>query len=249
MKTTNLKVGYGRKVVLDGLNLELAPGDLTVLIGANGSGKSTLLRTITGLQPPLAGEVNIGGKRLDSLPARELAKHLSIVLTDRNGGGGLRVRELVAVGRHPYSGYMGGMSTADNEAVDAAVAAVGLGHKASDFVSSLSDGERQKAMIARALAQNTRIIVLDEPTSFLDVSARFDIMNLLGDIAAGGKAILLSTHDIASALTVADTVWAIPGGAHTVRAIRPTDPDFAVVMDAVYPSATFVPELSDYRPR
>ncbi|MDE6300954.1 MAG: ABC transporter ATP-binding protein [Muribaculaceae bacterium] len=248
MTTENLTVGYGARVVLSNLDLRLESGRVTVLIGANGSGKSTLLRTLTGHQPALSGNVLLDGTPITSLKPAELARRLSLVLTDRTGGGGLRVKELVAVGRHPYSGFMGRLSETDRQAVEHALEAVGLSHKSDDFVSSLSDGERQKAMIARAVAQDTAVMVLDEPTSFLDVSARFEIMELLSRIASAGKSVLLSTHDIASALAVTDTVWAVPYKGTEVRAVKASDPDFSSVMDSVYPSARFDIEISDYRP-
>ncbi len=248
MKTINLTVGYGERAVLRDLNLTLTPGKITALIGANGSGKSTLLRTLTAQQPALQGEVYLGDKPVGKLKPADLARRLSLVLTDRTGGGGLRVSELVAIGRHPYSGAFGHLSGDDKQMVENVLRAVGLAHKSDSFVSSLSDGERQKAMIARALAQDTQVMVLDEPTSFLDVSARFEIMELLSAVAARGKSVLLSTHDIASALAVTDTVWAIPRGASTVCAVHTGDDDFQAVMNSVYPSARFDMQISDYRP-
>ena len=249
MHTVNLTVGYGSRAVLSDLNLSLPAGKVTALIGANGSGKSTLLRTLTGRQPALSGSVLFADRPIGSLKPAELARQLSIVLTDRSGGGGLRVSELVAIGRHPYSGAFGKLSSDDRLAIDSALHAVGLSHKASAFVSSLSDGERQKAMIARALAQNTQVLVLDEPTSFLDVSARFEIMSLLARCAADGKSVLLSTHDIASALSVTDSVWAIPAASDRVVSVMTFHPDFEQIMNSVYPSARFDMQISDFRPR
>lgn len=248
MRTEKLTVGYGSRAVLSDLNLRLKPRCVTALFGANGSGKSTLLRTLTGQQQALSGEVYLNDRPINSMSAPELARNLSLVLTERTGGGGLRVKEMVAIGRHPYTGFMGRLSDVDRIIVDSAIKSVGLISKADEFVANLSDGERQKAMIARAVAQDTQVIVLDEPTSFLDVSARFEIMELLAGIAARGKSILLSTHDIASALSVTDSVWVIPYGSSEVLAVSKSDSDFGTIMDSVYPSAKFDIHISDYRP-
>ena len=247
LTTKNLIVGYGTRAVLSPLSLELPEGKLTILIGSNGCGKSTLLRTLTGAQPALGGEVEVDGKPLAEMSAAKMARRISLVLTDRNGGGGLRVKELVAIGRHPYSGFLGRLNTEDREIVADAIAAVGLAHKTDEFVASLSDGERQKAMIARAIAQSTDIIVLDEPTSFLDVAARFEIINLLSDMSRClGKTILLSTHDIAPAIAAADYVWAVSGT--TVHAASRQQMIASGVLDTVYPKAVFDPLTNDFRP-
>lgn len=242
----NLTVGYGNRAVLADVCAEAAPGTLTALIGANGSGKSTLLRTLTGSQPPLAGRVLLDGADLRRLSAAERARRLAIVLTDRTGGGGLRVDELVAIGRHPYSGAFGRLSTSDREAIAAAIDAVGLTHKRSAFVATLSDGERQKAMIARAVAQQTGLIVLDEPTSFLDVAARYEIMQLLGAVARSGVAVVLSTHDIAPAMAVADRLWVIADGRLQSGGIA--DAAVSGILDRVYSGVSFNSEFNDFRP-
>lgn len=246
LQAIDLAAGYGRRVVLENINVTAAPGVVTVLIGANGSGKSTLLRTLTGGQPPLKGRALLDGREVGSWPVASRARHLSLVITDRSGGGGLRVEELVAIGRNPYSGFMGRLSEADRRAVDEAIRAVGLEHKRTSFAASLSDGERQKAMIARAMAQETAVMVLDEPTSFLDVAARHEIMHLLSTIAARGTAVLLSTHDIAPAMAVATDVWAISGDTLVAG-----DRDSIIAsgaLDKVYPGMIFDQSRLDFRP-
>lgn len=209
LQAIDLSAGYNSSAVLSHIDVSIEPGTLTILIGANGCGKSTLLRTLTGVQPPVAGRVMLDGRDVHHIDAAEKARLLSMVLTDRTGGGGLTVAEVVAIGRHPYSGFFGRLHDDDRQAIDEALQAVGLSHKRDSFVASLSDGERQKAMIARAMAQKAPLMVLDEPTSFLDVAARFDIMSLLKDIAASGTAVLLSTHDIAPAIEACDHIWAV----------------------------------------
>ncbi len=245
--THNLSIGYRERVVISGINLELKPASLTVLIGANGSGKSTLLRTLTATQPALSGKIEISGKPIESFTPSQLAKQLSLVLTDRTGGGGLRVQELVAIGRHPYSGFWGRLSDDDRRIVNDALQAVGLLHKADEFVASLSDGERQKAFIARAIAQSTDIVVLDEPTSFLDVAARFEIMNLLGKMAHDfGKTVLLSTHDTAAAIASADYIWAI--AKEQIHIGTRSQVISSGILDEVFSSTHFDLKLQDFRP-
>lgn len=208
--THNLAAGYGDRTVLEGLDLTLADDSLTVLIGPNGCGKSTLLRTLCGRQAPLSGSITVDGEPIGGIAPSRLARKIAVVLTDRSGGGGLRVDELVAIGRHPYSGFFGHLSDDDRHAVASAIEAVGMTHKAQAMVASLSDGERQKVMIARAIAQQTLVIILDEPTAFLDVSSRFETLDLLARLAREGhRSILLSTHDTGPALAVADYVWAV----------------------------------------
>lgn len=245
LETRDLTIGYAGHTVLDRLDLRLEPEALTVLIGANGSGKSTLLRTLCGTQPALGGEVLLDGQPVGSYTPARMARRMALVLTDRRGGGGLRVRELVAIGRHPYSGFLGRLSRTDRAVIDDALHAVGLDRKADDFVASLSDGERQKAMIARAVAQDTPLIVLDEPTAFLDVSARFEVMGLLADqCRKHGKTILLSSHDIAPSLAVAQRLWAVTGG--TVAAGTPAALAADGTMDRIYTGVRFNPARSDY---
>ena len=214
LSTNNLSIGYNTKgrptVILNNLNLNLHRGSLVALLGANGAGKSTLLRTITAVQPPLEGTVEIAGVDIFKLTQRERSRLIGIVNTDRVMAGGLTVNELVSLGRQPYTGFLGRLCSHDKEIVEQALHDAGIAHKADCYVSQLSDGERQKAMIAKALAQKTPIIILDEPTAFLDVASRFETMRLLHDLAHNsGMTILLSSHDISQSLLLADYVWAI----------------------------------------
>lgn len=207
----NLQCGYpGGKVILRDVNAILQRGALTALLGANGIGKSTLLRTICGIQPPLGGEIIIEGQPLSSFAPRKLAQTISIVNTDATGAGGLTVEELVALGRHPFTGFFGRLSAADRQIVGEALEVVGMTAHSKDFVATLSDGMRQKVMIARALAQTTPIIILDEPTSFLDAASRIETLRLLNSLAAEQqKAVLISIHDIGQVLPLATRLWLI----------------------------------------
>lgn len=246
LTTSHLSAGYGTAAVLTDVNVEAARGTLTALLGANGAGKSTLLRTMIGLQPALGGEALLDGRPVGDYKSAERARRLSVVFTDRTGGGGLTVEQLVAIGRHAHTGITGRLAPDDREAVDGAIDMVGMRHKAGAYVSTLSDGERQKVMIARAVAQQAGVMVLDEPTSFLDVAARYDIMDLLARIAEGGTAVVLSTHDVAAALTRATHIWAVTGG--TVTGGPAADIIGSGVMDTIYEGVRYDAAAGDFRP-
>ncbi|MCC5575300.1 (2Fe-2S)-binding protein [Microtetraspora sp. AC03309] len=206
--------GHRGRLVLDGLDATAAPGELTVLIGPNGAGKSTLLRTMAGLQPVLDGRVLIDGAAIESVPASELARRLAVVLTERDLPALLTARELAGLGRHPHTGFTGRLSAADGEIVSWALEAVHAVHLADRPVTELSDGERQRVLVARALAQQPSAILLDEPTAFLDVTSRVALMGLLRRLARENDlAVVVSTHDLELALRVADRLWLLaPGG-------------------------------------
>lgn len=214
LNTHNLSIGYRKNksctTIISGLDLELKQGVLAALVGANGIGKSTLLRTLVGNQQPIAGIVNINNQNLSTIRKKELSHLLSIVNTDRTQAGGLTVRELVALGRQPYTGFLGILDKNDQRIISESMQSAGISHKANHFLAELSDGERQKAMIAKALAQQTPIIILDEPTAFLDVESRLETMLLLHRLAhEQNKAILLSSHDLSQSLMLADELWVI----------------------------------------
>jgi iron complex transport system ATP-binding protein len=218
LETHDLAIGYAapRKpdvVVARNLNFTLGAGELVCLLGPNGAGKSTLMRTIAGMQKPLAGRVMLCGDDIATLRPRQLAARLSVVLTDRPNVGLLNGYALVALGRHPYTDWTGRLSRYDEAVIRWAVDAVGARDLAERPVMELSDGQRQKFMIARALAQESQLILLDEPTAFLDLPRRVEMMRLLRHLAAEtGRAILLSTHDLDLALRSADTLWLLAGG-------------------------------------
>jgi len=212
----SLTVGYALRkspprLVAGPLHLTLWPGELVCLLGPNGAGKSTLLRTLAGVQVPLGGHLAVGGRPLASLPPEARARQLSVVLTERIEANHLTVQELVNLGRHPHTGWLGGLSAHDHAQVQAALVATGTAQFAHRPVSELSDGERQKVLLARALAQDTPLILLDEPTAHLDLPNRVALLRLLHELARTlGKAILLSTHELDLALQAADRVWLLP---------------------------------------
>ena len=224
--TRDLAVGYrnGKNEVtlLKDLNLSLAKGKLVALLGQNGAGKSTLLRALTCDEKPLSGTIQVNGKNLAEMSQKERSRIIGLVSTDRIQAGALTVTELVGLGRQPHTGFLGRLDEEDHAIVRQAMGDSGIISKAGEYIASLSDGERQKAMIARALAQQTPIIILDEPTAFLDVASRIETMRLLQTLAhERGKAVLLSSHDISQSLMLADELWLITTDRQVVTGTTP----------------------------
>ena len=206
-----LSIGYRQKTdsrkVLKDINLSIFSGELVCLLGPNGIGKSTLLRTLSGLLPKLSGTIMINGRALEEYSEKELSKQVGVVLTDHPQLRNMRVEELVALGRAPYTNFFGGLSSEDKVFVDEAISLVGIDKLRGRMIRELSDGERQKVMIARALAQQTPVIILDEPTAFLDFPSKVEVMKLLRNLAHDmHKTILLSTHDLDLAVRLAHTL-------------------------------------------
>ena len=209
----NLTVGYGEKAVLSDINQVLKAGQLVCLLGSNGVGKSTILRTLAGFQPPLSGEVLIDGKDLSSLSLSQRSKTVSIVLTERVEVPYMKVADLVGMGRSPYTGFFGKLTKEDKQIVGEAIEMVGITSLAERTIDTLSDGERQKAFLAKALAQQTPIILLDEPTAFLDFHAKISTLRLMQKLAhETDKTILMSTHDVEMALRLSDILWIVQDG-------------------------------------
>ena len=231
----DLSIGYRTKnatrVVAAGINAAICRGELTCLLGANGVGKSTLLRTLSAFQPALSGEVLISDAGtsltshllpLTSLSDKDLSRLIGVVLTEKPDVKNMTVRELVALGRSPYTGFWGTLHQHDWQVVDAAIDQVRISGLSERMVHTLSDGERQKVMIAKALAQQTPVIFLDEPTAFLDFPSKVEMMQLLRRLAREAqKTIFLSTHDFELALQVADRLWLMEAAAD--QGDRPRD--------------------------
>ena len=193
---------------MENLSAGIFGGELTCLLGANGVGKSTLLRTLSGFVPKLAGEIQILGKAIGDYSEIELARTIGVVLTERPNVGDLTVTELIGLGRSPYTGFFGRLNLIDETVVKNVISRIKIEELADRQVLTLSDGEWQKVMIAKTLAQETPIIYLDEPTAFLDFPSKVEIMRLLLDLTrSSGKTIFLSTHDLELALQTADTLW------------------------------------------
>lgn len=209
---SDLSIGYAdkksRKVVASGINAGIYSGELTCLLGANGVGKSTLLRTLSAFQPKLGGEIFIDGKEIGTYTDKTLSHVISVVLTEKPDIRNMSVDELVSLGRSPYTGFWGTLSKEDQDVVNHSISLVGIEDLQQRMIETLSDGERQKVMIAKALAQETPVIYLDEPTAFLDYPSKVEMMQLLYRLSREtGKTIFLSTHDLELALQIADKLW------------------------------------------
>ena len=213
LHTKGLSIGYssrGRKKILhEDIELGLQEGKLVCLLGPNGAGKSTLIRTLSGVQAPLKGEISLeGAGTLNELHPRERARFISLVLTEKAVAGNLRVEELLALGRYPFTNWAGQLLPEDHQHIEEILDDLKLGLLRKEPLYTLSDGQQQKAMIARALVQNGQIIILDEPTAHLDIPNKIGIMRMLRDIAKSrNKAILVATHEVDLALEVADEFW------------------------------------------
>lgn len=211
LSTTDLSIGYKTKsttiAIAENLNLNLEKGKLIALIGANGIGKSTLLRTITGIQKPLSGNVFLNEKNISSYSSLALAQNLSVVLTEKLPPSNLTVFELVALGRQPYTNWVGTLTPEDITKINEAIELTQIGHLTSKRHYEISDGQLQIVLIARALAQDTPLIILDEPTTHLDLLHKVALFKLLKKLSQETeKCILLSTHDIDMAIQLSDEI-------------------------------------------
>ena len=203
----NIKLGYGERTLIENLSAKVCAGELTALVGRNGTGKSTLLRAIAGLGEVLSGTITIDGKEITTLTAAEMATRVAFVTTDKVRIANLRCRDVVALGRAPYTNWIGRMQESDSRIVEESLASVGMSEYADKTMDRMSDGECQRIMIARALAQQTPIILLDEPTAFLDLPNRYELCSLLKKLAhEERKCILFSTHELDIALELCDKV-------------------------------------------
>lgn len=205
----NITLGYGElKILLRDFSLSIVPGELTALIGRNGIGKSTLLRSLAGLVCPLSGDVKIDGKSVFAFKSREVAENIAFVTTENIKVPHLSVWDVVSMGRSPYTNWVGSLSDMDCRVVRQAIVDVGVEHLTHANIDRLSDGERQRVMVARAIAQQTPIILLDEPSAFLDLPNRYQIVMLLSQIAhQSNKTIIFSTHDLSTAIKLCDKIW------------------------------------------
>lgn len=210
LHTENLTVGYNNKELLGGLNLTLQQGELVCLLGPNGVGKSTLIKTLIGETRVISGSVFFNDKELKVMTPKDLAYLVSIVLTHKPNLANLSVFDLVAMGRTPYTNWLGKLKNEDIDIINQSMQLVKVEQFSIRTLESLSDGEKQRVMVAKALAQDTPLIILDEPTAHLDVNNRFELLTLLKQLAKQTqKAILLSTHELELALKLADKVWLI----------------------------------------
>lgn len=247
-----LRTGYGRgrrcHVVGRSLTGSLPPASLTALVGPNGAGKSTLLRTLAGFLPPLAGRAEWRGRSVCDCRPAELARMLSVVLTDRPDTGALTALEVVELGRFPYTPMSGRLSQADRQIAREALEEAGAAALAGREFRSLSDGERQRVMIAKALAQQTPVVLLDEPTAFLDFPGKVAAVRLLVHLAHGcGKTVLLSTHDIELALQLADRLWILSADGLAEGTPQALSADGTVARHFAAPGVEYLPAELRFR--
>ena len=205
----NLSIGYrSDKIIFSDISFSACEGEMIALLGINGIGKSTLLRTISGLQKSAGGNILVGEKKLESLPVGERAKLISIVLTEKIFVDNISVKEFIALGRSPYTNWMGKLSDEDLKELDKVIVVMKLDKLQHKFFNQISDGEKQKVLIARALCQQTPVIILDEPTAFLDFRNKKEILELLSSVSHElKKIVILSTHDIDASLAYCSKCW------------------------------------------
>ncbi len=208
LTTNDLQIGYQGKVLCSSINLRLQPAKMVALMGVNGSGKSTLMRTLTGLAKALKGSIEIEGKEIQKYSREDLSRLLAVVLTDHINAPEMTVKELVGYGRYPHTGWFGRLRLEDLQRIDEALALVGMTEFKTRHLYTLSDGELQRSLIARAIAQETKLIFLDEPASHLDIPNKAMIINLLKQLTEDqGKTIIYSSHDLGMVKKYADIIW------------------------------------------
>lgn len=208
----SLVVGYGNNQVVSDVNIKVNSGEIVTIIGANGAGKSTLLKTIAGLLPVMSGQILFDGKDMTDISAKEKARFLSILLTDKINSDYMNCYDVVATGRYAYTNGLGMLSEDDKEEIEKAINMIDIDSLRNQMFDKLSDGQKQRVMLARAICQNPRMIVLDEPTSYLDIGYKLEIITILRELSKKGIAVLMTMHDLDIAKKVSDTVISIKDG-------------------------------------
>ena len=244
----HLTTGYSNRIVTPDINATLVPGELTSLLGPNGVGKSTLLRTLSTFLSPIQGEIILQGKVLKNLSASQLSRLIGVVLTERPDVQNMTVRDMVGMGRSPYTGFWGRLTSADEQYVSEAMKLTGIMALERRMFNTLSDGERQKVMIAKVLAQQTPVILLDEPTAFLDFPSKVEMMRLLRRLAHEMKKIIfLSTHDVELALQLSDRLWIMHPGEVVIGKPAELSENGELTRFIQVDGITFDPVLMSYR--
>lgn len=213
LEVKNLRAGYGDKVILDGASFAVENGEILSIIGPNGAGKSTLIKTIAGFQPKLGGEVLVNGKDLSKLSPMDRAKQVSIVMTRQPNVEWQTVRDVVATGRYPYTGRFGKLSEHDWDKVDEAMELLEVTQIANSYFAELSDGQRQRVMIAKSIAQEPELLILDEPTSFLDIKYQLEFVSIAKKLAKEQNiAVFMSLHELNLVKVASDNVLCLKDG-------------------------------------
>lgn len=250
LRTHNLAIGYGKQIVCGPINFELGQGELMGIVGINGIGKSTLLKTLARFQPALAGDIRLKGRPLEKHSAGEMAQLLSVVLTEPIAAKHMRVQELIALGRQPYTNWLGRLSTKDGEEIEKAMTLLDLQDMRNAPCAELSDGQLQRVLIARAMAQGTDIMLLDEPTTHLDLYHKVSILKILKTMAHSlRKSVIYTTHDIELGIQLCDKLLILNGDQN------PFDQPCNLIMDRqferLFPSenVTFDPKTGSFKVR
>ena len=244
LSTRNLEIGFlkppGKPNIslMNGISVKARKGELVAMIGQNGIGKSTLLRTLVQLHPALSGNVILNNKNIEKYTRHELARQLGFVSTEIINAGNLSVYDLVALGRFPYTNWLGNINNEDRFMIDHSIELVDLAHKRDKMLTEISDGERQRAMIARTLSQDTDLLILDEPTAFLDLPNRYEVLKLLRDLSSKGKTIIFSTHDLNLVIDQVDKIWMMTEGGMVEGA--PEDLILSNSFNSVFPGSSLI---------
>lgn len=213
IRTRDLTIGYEGRAVVENIELQAFPGQIISVLGPNGAGKTTLIRTLMGQLPPIRGRIELGGTQFSDLSDRQVASMLAVVLTERPEPELMRCRELVALGRYPYTGRLGLLSAGDWQKVEEAMALVGVSELADRDFDRISDGQRQRVLLARAICQEPKVLILDEPTSYLDLKHKLEFMQLLRRLSQERElAVLMSLHELTLARTFSDEVVCLRDG-------------------------------------
>lgn len=249
LRLNDLSVGYpgARGAVLAPASVDVAPGTFACILGRNGAGKSTLMRSIAGLQPALGGEVLLEGEPISTMRSAARARRIAVVLTERTFSPGLTVEDIVSLGRQPFTGWQGHLTGDDYAKVATAIERAGADAFRGRFFDDLSDGERQRVLIARALAQTAKVMILDEITAFLDLPGRVEVMALLRSHAREtGAIVLLSSHDLDLSLQLADEVWLVADGRLTCGNADVLVQGGTIAEAFDTPAVTFSPEFKRF---
>lgn len=226
LSAKNLSVGYAGKAVVSGIELDVSPGQIVTLIGPNGAGKSTILKTITRQLTPAGGAVYLNGKDLMALPESQIARTMAILMTERTAPELMTCYDVVSAGRYPYTGRLGILSAADHQEVRRAMELVGVTALAKREFNRVSDGQRQLVMLARAICQKPHLLVLDEPTSYLDIRYKLILLSILKDLVSlEGLAVVMSLHELELARKVSDIIVCVKDG--TVDRVGPPEEIFS----------------------